>query len=338
MKAHSLYNISLKQLNTFGIDVIAREYFSFASVEEVKQFLPRWDIHSDKVFVLGGGSNVLFLKDYSGIIIHPENKGINIVEESKDDVLVKVAAGEVWDDFVAWAVNNNLYGIENLSLIPGNVGAAPVQNIGAYGMEVYQTIDMVRAISLETGEKKTYSNSECDFGYRSSIFKNSLKGKLIILEVFFRLQKRGEIITSYGNIRDELSKYGEASLRTIRQAVISIRRSKLPDPVKIGNAGSFFKNPVIAEKDALALLSKFPDMPIYPVSGKSVKLAAGWLIDQAGWKGKRIGDAGVHEKQALVLVNYGNATGEHIMALSEEIMHSVKEKFGVNLEREVNVL
>jgi UDP-N-acetylmuramate dehydrogenase len=332
------HKFPLKTLNTFGIDAIAKQYFCFSEEHELIEFLSSLTKNPQPLFILGGGSNVLFTKDFEETIIHPQNKGVSIVEENEENVLVQVGAGEEWDDFVAWAVGHFYYGVENLSLIPGNVGAAPIQNIGAYGVEVCQVIEKVKTIDIERGNEKWFQNQDCNFGYRSSIFKTELRGKFIITEVFFRLQKQGELNTSYGNIKAELAKYPEINLKTLRQAVIGIRRSKLPDPEIIGNAGSFFKNPVVAANKARKLLEKYPTMPNYSADDEMIKLAAGWLIEQCGWKGKRIGNAGVHERQALVLVNHGNATGTEIADLSEKIKDSVNAKFGVELETEVNVL
>lgn len=332
------HNFPLQNLNTFGIQAFAKQYFCFSEESELIEFLPTLMKNPQPLFILGGGSNVLFTKDFEGTIIHPQNKGISIVEENENNVLVQVGAGEEWDDFVAWAVDQSYYGVENLSLIPGNVGAAPIQNIGAYGVEVCQTIEKVKAIDIETGNEKWFAKDDCNFGYRSSIFKTELRGQYIITEVYFRLLKQGQLNFSYGTIKDELAQFSEINLKNLRQAVINIRQSKLPDPAILGNAGSFFKNPVVPAAKAGSLLKSYPNMPNYPAENDTVKLAAGWLIEQCGWKGKRIGNAGVHEKQALVLANHGLATGSEIAGLSEKIKHSVMEKFGVGLETEVNIL
>lgn len=331
-------NYPLKNLNTFRIDASAKHYFSFSDESELLEFLPTIIKINQPFFILGGGSNVLFTKNFDGIIIHPQNRGVSIIEENENDLLVRVKAGEVWDNFVAWAVDQFYYGIENLSLIPGNVGASPIQNIGAYGVEVCQVIEKVKAIEILSGKEAWFANEDCQFAYRSSIFKYELKGKYIITEVYFRLKKDGSLNTSYGNIREELSQFPEINLKNLRQAVINIRQSKLPDPAILGNAGSFFKNPVVPAEIAQVLLETYPTMPNYKAENERTKLAAGWLIEQCGWKGKKMGNAGVHEKQALVLVNHGNATGTEIAVLSEKIKASVREKFGVQLETEVNIL
>ncbi|MCF8372536.1 MAG: UDP-N-acetylmuramate dehydrogenase [Bacteroidales bacterium] len=332
------HNFPLKNLNTFGIDAFVKQYFSFSEEHELLDFLHTLKKNPQPFFILGGGSNVLFTKDFEGTIIHPQNKGISIVEENEENVLVQVRAGEEWDDFVAWAVDHSYYGVENLSLIPGNVGASPIQNIGAYGVEVCQVIEKVKAIDIGTGNEKWFAKNDCNFGYRSSIFKTELRGKFIITEVFFRLQKQGQLNFSYGTIKDELAQFPDINLKNLRQAVINIRQSKLPDPAVLGNAGSFFKNPVVPAKKAGSLLKTYPNMPNYPAESERVKLAAGWLIEQCGWKGKRIGNAGVHEKQALVLVNHGNATGAEIADFSNKIKVSVEEEFRIILETEVNIL
>jgi UDP-N-acetylmuramate dehydrogenase len=253
-------------------------------------------------------------------------------------VIVSAGAGVNWDDFVGWTVDNGFGGIENLSLIPGKVGATPVQNIGAYGVEVKDQIVRVDTISTENGTVRVFSSDECEFGYRNSIFKNSEKGKYLVTRVYFKLTTRPSLNLGYDSLKEEVNKLGEVTLKNVRQAVINIRRSKLPDPEKIGNAGSFFKNPVVEGPFALQLKNEYPDMPVYKDQEGFMKLAAGWLIDKCGWKGERKGDAGVNEKQALVLVNYGNATGKEIYDLSQEIQNSVYDKFGVNLEREVEVV
>ena len=331
-------SFSLKQLNTFNIEAFAKEYQTYTQEEELLQILERVDFSGNKYFVLGGGSNVLFTKDFDGIILHPQNKGIEVVESTSDDVLVKVGAGEEWDDFVGWAVSRSLYGVENLSLIPGSVGAAPIQNIGAYGMEACQTIDSVRAVELHTGQVQMFQNAECNFGYRSSVFKKSLKGKYVIVEVFFRLKKYQALQTAYGNIQAELENYQKVNLKTLRKAIVDIRERKLPDTNELGNAGSFFKNPVVEKGIAEKLHMEYKGMPAYPVDETNTKLAAGWLIEQAGWKGKSHGRAGVHQNQALVLVNKGGATGQEVLDLANSIQASVMEKFGVVLEAEVNIL
>jgi UDP-N-acetylmuramate dehydrogenase len=333
-------NYSLKSLNTFGISVDAKYFAEVASIEEIidiYHFIRDKDI---PYLVLGGGSNILFTNDFEGIIIKINLKGIEIINEDTEHYYIKAQAGENWDEFVSYCVTKNFGGLENLSLIPGNVGASPIQNIGAYGVEMKDVFHELVMIDLQIEKTRLLRVEECRFGYRNSIFKNELKGKCIILSVTFRLNKFPVLRTEYGSIKDELNKMGikEPSIQTIRNAVISIRRSKLPDPNETGNAGSFFKNPTINAEIYNNLKKRFPDLVSFPQPDGTFKLAAGWLIEQCGWKGKRIGDAGVHEKQALVIVNYGNATGKEILELAEEIKKSVTDRFGVEIETEVNVV
>jgi UDP-N-acetylmuramate dehydrogenase len=335
-----LKNYSLKKFNTFGISVDGKYFTRVASMDdllEVKDFISE---NNCPFIVLGGGSNVLFLKDYEGLIVRNELRGIEILKEDENHVYVKAQAGEDWDDFVAWCVKNNFAGLENLSLIPGSIGASPIQNIGAYGVEMKDHFVELEGFHWETGEIRTWKYEDCQFGYRNSVFKNELKGKVVILSVIFRLDKNPVFKTGYGAIQEEIKQMGveQLSIEAIRDAVISIRKRKLPDPEEIGNAGSFFKNPVISERQFLSLKNIFPKIVSYQLPDGSHKLAAGWLIDRAAWKGKRIGNAGVHEKQALVLVNYGNANGNEIIQLASQIEQSVKDMFGVDLEREVNVI
>ena len=331
-------NISLKKYNTFGLDYKTDCFVSVKSENEAISFFKNCESLLKPFFILGGGSNLLFTKDFHGTIVHPEIKGIKIKEQKPDHVIVSSGAGVIWDDLVKWAVNQGYGGLENLSLIPGSVGATPVQNIGAYGVEVKDSVERVRAISLDDGSVREFNNEECLFGYRDSIFKGELKGKYLVTNVCFRLMTHPTINTVYGSLKEETEKLGAISLATVRQAVINIRSAKLPDPVQIGNAGSFFKNPVVSRSTAEVLSKNWPKLPYYTDPSGDKKIAAGWLIDQCGWKGKRIGDAGVHEKQALVLVNWGKATGEDFLKLSEEIKMSVSEKFGIKLEREVEVI
>lgn len=292
-----------------------------------------------EVFILNGGSNVLLTRDRAGLVIKLEFKGIEILKEDEDYAWVKVATAENWHQFVLWTLDEGFGGLENLSLIPGNAGTAPMQNIGAYGVEIKDTMVELSALDRETGEIRIFKNEECNFGYRDSVFKNIYKDRYVILDVTFKLTKKNHALhTSYGAIRSELEREGiqNPSIRDISNAVIKIRQSKLPDPKKIGNAGSFFKNPVIPKAQFEKLREAYPDIPGYP-AGDKIKTAAGWLIDRAGWKGKRFGDAGVHDRQALVLVNHGNAVGKEIYELSEKIVKDIEEKFGIRLEREVNV-
>jgi len=331
-------NVALKNYNTFGIEANARYFFEFDTSEEIQDFLSKNDVSNIQYLLLGGGSNLLFTEDFNGLVIHPMVKGIKIIEEDEDSVLVRVGANEDWDAFVGWSVENNLPGIENLSLIPGVVGAVPIQNIGAYGVEVKEVIDSVEAISIESNKKVIFSNAHCEFEYRCSVFKNEYKNQFIITHVNFRFSKQAEFNVHYGAIAKELEAYDEVNLKNIREVIIKIRESKLPDPKVLGNAGSFFKNPLVARAEADALKDKHKDMPVYEVNEIQSKLAAGWLIEQCGWKGKQVGDAGVHKDQALVIVNHGNAKGPEILQLANDIRKSVLYKFGIKLEMEVNAI
>ncbi len=330
-------NAQLKGYNTFGISAIAYGFGTFTSVDELRVLLPERKSFND-LLVLGGGSNILFTKDVDALVLRNEITGIEVVEETSEYVILKAGSGVVWHDFVMHTVNQNLGGIENLSLIPGSVGASPMQNIGAYGVEIKDVFESLEALNIETGELRHFSAQECKFGYRESVFKRELKNQFVITHVNYRLSKNPVLQTSYGAIKDELAAQGnQPSIKNISEAVIAIRNSKLPNPKDLGNAGSFFKNPVVSAEFANNLATKYPDMPKYAQADGSVKLAAGWMIEQAGWKGKRVGECGVHTKQALVLVNYGGATGNEIYQLSTAVLEAVKDKFGVELEREVNI-
>lgn len=330
---------SLKNHNTFGVEAKARFYFEFTEPADLEIFLRSNEGWRDEaLLLLGEGSNVLFRDDFNGLVICPKVPGLALVHEDRQNVWVEAGAGENWDEFVEYCVFQGFGGPENLSHIPGAVGAAPVQNIGAYGREVGELVERVKGFNLQTMQMEEYSGEECRFDYRDSIFKQELKGKFVITSVIFRLEKFPEFNLTYGSLGEKVKELGETSLYNIRKAVIAIRSAKLPDVKELGSAGSFFKNPVVDEAVALHLQQKFPDMPVYPAGASRRKLAAGWLIEQAGWKGYREGDAGVHEKQALVLVNYGAATGKQIFELSEKIRSSVADKFGIELEREVNCL
>lgn len=331
-------DISLKPYNTFGIDVSTSYYAKANTVEKILYAINFASYNKLPVFIIGGGSNVLLTKNLDGVVISPVIQGIQLHQDDENDMVFRVGAGVVWDKFVEFAVNNNLGGVENLSHIPGLVGAAPIQNIGAYGVEAKDTIVKVEAIELATRKPVELNASECEFGYRDSIFKRQQKGKLVITHVWFKLSKSPQFVLEYGNLADEVSKIGEVSLQNVRKAVISIRTQKLPDPAEIGNAGSFFKNPVVTVSHYQTLKQSYPDIPSFPLSDEFVKIPAGWLIEKAGWKGKRIGSCGVHDKQALVLVNHGGATGSDILELAAGIQQSIKELFGIELEREVNVL
>ncbi len=331
-------NFSLKKYNTFGLNVKADRMITFRYEENAIHFLRQRRESDHEMFVIGGGSNLLFTGDFHGILIHPEMEGITLEERKDDIVIISAGAGVVWDKLVESTVSNGLGGLENLSLIPGSVGAAPVQNIGAYGVEVKDSIERVRAVSLEDGSVREFTNGECRFGYRSSVFKGELKGKYLITKVYFRLSRKPKLSLEYGSLKEEVSRLGSISLGNVRKIVINTRMSKLPDPLICGNAGSFFKNPVISGSFAEELRKKNPGLPVFKDSSGTIKIPAGWLIERCGWKGKRIGDAGVHDKQALVLVNYGKATGKELLDLSEEIKQSVFENFGITLEREVEIL
>ncbi len=333
-----LSNQSLLAYNTFGINATTQHWIHATSVEHVKEGLTF--SRDKKLLVLGGGSNILLLKDWDGLSLHVGLKGIEKIGEDPDYCYVKAGAGENWHHFVLYCLDNNLGGVENLSLIPGNVGAGPMQNIGAYGVEIKDVFYELEAINRNDLTLHTFSNQDCEFGYRSSIFKTRAKDEFIILSVTFRFSKNPALNTSYGAIENELNDQGinAPDMKDVSNAVIAIRSSKLPDPAKIGNAGSFFKNPVISAKTFEQLKSSYTDMSAYPQADGSVKVAAGWLIEKAGWKGKRMGNFGVHAHQALVLVNYGGANGSDIYQLSEDILQDVKSKFGIELEREVNII
>jgi UDP-N-acetylmuramate dehydrogenase len=332
-------NISLKSLNTFGIAKNARFFTVADNINSLKEALFWANENNEEVLILGGGSNILLTNDFEGLVIKIELKGIELIKEDKDHVWVKVGAGENWHDLVLHAVEKNWAGMENLSLIPGTVGASPMQNIGAYGVEIKEIFESLEALNRSTFTIETFSSKACEFGYRESVFKHKLKNQFVICSVIFKLNKTPQFKIEYGAIQDVLMEKGvnHLSIREVSNAVIAIRSSKLPDPKEIGNAGSFFKNPTIGSDHFDELKSIFPEIPGYPM-GNDVKVPAGWLIEQTGWKGKRVGDVGVHAKQALVLVNYGDGQGNDIIALSDQIRHSVKEKFGIELHAEVNFI
>ena len=327
-------NYSLLSRNTFGMDVKAKRFVEYDNEEELKALIPTL---SGEVLHMGGGSNLLFKGDFEGTVLHSAIKGIEVVDESAESALVRAGAGEVWDDFVAWAVERGYGGVENLSLIPGEVGASAVQNIGAYGVEAKDVIALVEAIDLSNGQKRVFGTEECNYAYRQSIFKNALKGKYAITYVTYRLQKQPVLKLDYGNIRAVLGDNGQHTISDVRQAIIDIRNAKLPDPKVQGNAGSFFMNPVVSREKFLSLQKDYPQMPFYEVEG-GVKIPAGWMIDQCGWKGKALGRAGVHDKQALVLVNLGGATSEEIITLCNTICKDVYDKFGIDIHPEVNLI
>ena len=332
-------NISLKPFNTFGIEASTRYFGRFSSVEELNQILTS---NKDKeLLILGGGSNILLTKNFDGLTLINEIKGFEVTKNDGDSVIVKAGAGEIWHEFVLKCIENNFSGVENLSLIPGSVGASPMQNIGAYGVEIKDVFESVEAYHIPTGELHTFSKEECEFGYRESVFKRKYKGQYVIISVSYKLSLSApKVNTSYGAIESELKEMNIStpSIKDVSQAVINIRSSKLPNPKEIGNAGSFFKNPVISKELFDKLIVEFPTIPNYPAENDGKKIAAGWLIEQCGWKGKTLGHYGVHKLQALVLVNYKGATGTEIYELSSSIIKDVENKFGITLEREVNIL
>tara|TARA_R110000868_G_scaffold258628_3_gene516179 strand:- start:8765 stop:9781 length:1017 start_codon:yes stop_codon:yes gene_type:complete len=332
-------DISLKKYNTFGIDAKAKFFCEIKSIEGLKKILELKDY--PHLFVLGGGSNMLITKDLDSLVIYINIKGIEIVRENSDEVVIKVNAGENWHQMVLWTLDKNYGGLENLSLIPGNTGTAPIQNIGAYGVELKDTFVSCEAMEIATQKLKTFSKEDCRFGYRDSYFKNEGLGKYIITSVNFKLSKRNHNLNiGYGAIVTELENNGvtDPGIRDVSNAVIAIRKSKLPDPKELGNSGSFFKNPVVSKQEFDKFTKIYPDAPFYTVSENEYKIPAGWLIEQCGFKGKRFGDAGVHKYQALVLVNYGNATGKEIIDLAEKIIESVQERFGIGITPEVNII
>lgn len=336
MKEYTNYPIF--RYNTFGMDVKTSCFVEYSSVSELQSFLSAKE-YSLPLLHIGGGSNLLFLSDFKGTILHSAIKGIDITGESDEWIDIKVGAGEVWDDFVSYTVSKGFYGAENLSIIPGEVGASAVQNIGAYGVEAKDIILTVHTVRISDSSERVFSNEECRYSYRNSIFKGEMKGQYIVTHVTFRLRKNPVFHLSYGNISSELEKRNlSPSLANIRDIIIEVRRSKLPEPEEFGNAGSFFMNPMVSMQKFKQLESEFPDIPHYPVDENTVKIPAGWMIDRCGWKGRNIGPAGVYHKQALVLVNLGGATGKDISCLADEIIKSVYEKFGVDIHPEVNYI
>lgn len=327
-------NCSLADRNTFGMDVRADRLIDWATTDELKNALP--DIEKP-VLMIGGGSNLLFMGDFKGTVLHSTITSIDIIDSTDDLVYVKVGAGVVWDDFVAWCTINGFWGVENLSAIPGEVGASAVQNIGAYGAEAKDVIDTVQTICLADGTERDFINAECRYGYRQSIFKNELKGQYAVAYVIYALSKVPQPKLGYGALEQEVERLGGPTLANIRQAVISIRDSKLPDPKVLGNAGSFFMNPVVTEQEFNIIRSNYPDVPSYPAPG-GIKVPAGWLIEKTGWKGRSLGPAAVYDKQALVLVNKGGATGADVRHLADTIIADVKRKFGITLSTEVNYI
>ena len=327
---------SLLPYNTFGIDVSASRFLEYASVAELKEYIAQGAVTTPFLHI-GGGSNLLFTKDYDGLILHSRIGGIEVTAEDSQTVSLRVSAGVVWDDFVACCVEHGWYGAENLSLIPGEVGASAVQNIGAYGVEVKDLITAVETVNVQ-GYGRVYSVEECEYAYRSSIFKRPENKSVFVTYVRFRLSKEERYTLDYGTIRQELAKYPAPTLPIVRKVIIEIRESKLPDPKVMGNAGSFFMNPIVAKEKLEALQRDYPRIPYYELPDGRVKIPAGWMIDQCGWKGKSLGPAAVHDKQALVLVNRGGAKGSDIVALSDAVRASVRDKFGIDIHPEVNVI
>ena len=330
------HQISLRTRNSFGADQQAARLVEFETPEDLRTLFAAGI--PEKWTVLAGGNNILFTRDYDGVLLTPVARGITLLSDDGDEVRVRADAGVEWDDLVEWAVGRGLWGIENLSLIPGKAGAAPVQNIGAYGCEAKDAIRRVEMYCVETGAMLTLDAAHCGFGYRESVFKHDLKGRAIITAVEIALTHTPRPRLGYGDVEREVEARGGATLRNIREAICAIRRAKLPDPAVLGNAGSFFKNPVVGAAAAERLLAEYPDMPHYPAPEGRVKLAAGWLIDRAGMKGSRKGAVGVHERQALVLVNHGGATGGEVIAFAHEVQERVREKFGIEIDTEVNIL
>jgi UDP-N-acetylmuramate dehydrogenase len=333
-------NHSLKPYNTFAIDAKAKFFTEITNIEDLERLLKNDDFKKNKKLIIGGGSNILLVNDFDGLVIKNSIKGKTLIKEDELHYYVKAGAGENWHEFVMYCVDNNYAGLENLSLIPGSVGAGPLQNIGAYGVELKDCLYEVEALNIEDCSIKKLNNAQCKFGYRESIFKHELKDKYIITAVTYKLNKTIQLKTSYGDIQRELAHLNkdEITIKDVSTAVTKIRNSKIPNPAVIHNAGSFFKNPEISNQKLETLKAQFPNVVSFKIDDNNVKLAAGWLIENAGWKGKSIGDAGVHKDQALVLVNHGNAKGDELINLSQKIINDVKSKFEIDLEREVNVI
>ncbi len=333
-------NFSLKNFNTFGVDASARAFVNAMDEDEMFEILSREELKLFPKFILGGGSNVLFIKNYEGLVIKNSIPGIEIIEEDESSAIVEAGAGVNWNELVNYCVDRNLGGIENLALIPGTAGAAPIQNIGAYGEELSETFYSLRGFYVDTVIPAVFYKSDCRFGYRNSIFKNELKNRFVVTKIQLMLSKNPDLKTGYGNVMDELEKKGKSiyTISDVRDAVVKIRREKLPDPAIIGNVGSFFKNPEIRPEEYNLLKAKYPDIKAYPLDNGMIKLPAAWLIDKAGWKGVRKENTGTHSRQALVIVNHGGASGEEILHFANEIKRSVYEKFEVILEEEVNII
>ncbi len=332
-------NISLKEFNTFGLEVKAKYAAQVFNNRELKEILSSTKFKNIPKLILGGGSNILLTNDYDGIVIKISIGGIKIIKEDKDIVFIEAGAGVTWNALVTYCVEKNFGGIENLSLIPGTVGAAPIQNIGAYGQELKDTLFSLKGFYIDSIIEETFQNNECKFGYRDSIFKNELKGKFVITSIVLKLNKNPNLNISYGSVKNEIDKLNlkKITVREVSNVISEIRRNKLPDPAVIGNAGSFFKNPEVLEQKFLEIKNNYPDVIAYKQENGNYKIAAGWIIEKCGWKGKRVGNTGTHEKQSLVLVNYGGADGKEILSLAKEINRSVKEKFDIELTEEVNI-
>ncbi|TNE55761.1 MAG: UDP-N-acetylmuramate dehydrogenase [Bacteroidetes bacterium] len=330
--------VDLKPYNTFGISVPAKFFATFQDTNQLRELIEQKK--QEELLILGGGSNLLLTKAFKGLVLKNDLQGIELLSENDSEAILQVGGGVVWHDFVLHCIERELGGVENLSLIPGSVGASPMQNIGAYGVEIKDVFDHLEAFHIASGEIHRFDHQDCAFGYRESVFKRKLKSQYVITKVAYRLSKKPVLNTSYGMIEQELERMqiNQPGIRDVSNAVIAIRSSKLPDPKKMGNAGSFFKNPVIPKEHFEQLVGEFPEIPSYPIDAQSVKVPAGWLIERSGWKGRNFGNFGVHEKQALVLVNYGGALGQEIYDLSEQIMSDIEQKFGIRLEREVNIL
>jgi len=329
-------NFNLKELNTFKIEAFAKQFIKFQSIADIQHIINYGELKDNKIFILGGGSNVLFTKDYDGIILQSAINKIEITDDNNNDnVIVKVGSGVIWDNFVKFCVDNNYYGAENLSLIPGTVGASPVQNIGAYGIEAKDIINKVECIDLQSGELIYLSNKECNFSYRNSIFKNVFKDKYIVTNVFYKLSKHKNFKLDYGNLKTTIDKTKNLSLQKVREAIITTRQQKLPDTETIGNAGSFFKNPIIEQSHFNELQNKFENMPFYKLDGNKYKIPAGWLIENAGWKKRTINNVSVYKNQALVIINNGNAKGNDIVNFSKLIINDIYDKYGIIIEPEV---
>ena len=333
-------NYPLLKLNTFGVDVKAKYFTSINTINELIE-LTKTNVFKDlELLILGGGSNILFTKDFDGLVILNNIKGKEIIDQNQQSIFLKVGAGENWHELVMYCVDNGWGGIENLSLIPGNTGTAPMQNIGAYGVEIKETFVELEALEISSGKIVKFNNSDCEFGYRESVFKNKMKNQYIILNITLELKKNPVLNINYGDVKAILESQNikNPAIKEVSNAIISIRQSKLPDPKKIGNSGSFFKNPIVSLNQLELIKKKYPNVVNYEINENEFKIAAGWMIERAGWKGKKFNNYGVHEKQALVLVNYGLANGMEIFELSEKIILDIKDKFGITLEREVNII